>query len=128
MEPYKLNILDIENIVIFNDELKKFLYDIIDTMTYFIDEEEPIIDAITINFIYNNYSFDLYNDDEMRKISIINKKTHNYEFFYENHEEILINKCKLINISADEMSDLLKQLYLCINSHYMNIHYMNNKN
>ena len=54
MEPFNLNMSDIKNIVIFNDELKKFLYDIIDTITYFIDEE-PTFDAITINFTYNNY-------------------------------------------------------------------------
>jgi ASC-1-like (ASCH) protein len=70
--------------------------------------------AVTINFIYNNCSFDLYNDYEIKKLTIINKNTHHYEFFYENHEEILINKCKLKNVSFDEMSDLLKQLYLCI--------------
>jgi hypothetical protein len=114
MEPHKLNKFDIENIVIFNDELKKFLYDIVDTITYFIDEDEPTFGSISINFSYNNYSFDLYNDDDMRKISIINKNNHHYEFFYENHEEILIKKCKFKNVSIDEITDLLKQLYLCI--------------
>ena len=114
MEPYKLNQKDLENIIITNEELKRFLYDIIDTITYFIDDEDkPTTEeynAVTINFIYNNNSFDLYNDDEIRKLSIINNKAHHYEFFYENHEEILINKCELKNVSIDEMSDLLKQL------------------
>ncbi len=114
MEPYKLDNSDIENIVIMNKKLKQFLYDIVKTMTYFIDNDDPTYDATTISFIYNNYSFDLYNDYEMKKISIINKKTHNYEFFYENHEEVLIKKCGLNNVSIDEMADLLKQLLLCI--------------
>ena len=117
MKPYKLSLKDLENIIILNGELKRFLYDITNSITYFIDEYEQATEdynAVTINFIYNNCSFDLYNDDEIRKLSIINKNTHHYEFFYENHEEILINKCGLKNVSIDEMSDLLKELYLCI--------------
>ncbi len=111
MDTHKLSISDVENIVILNDELKRFFYDIFKTITYFVDEEEPIINAISINFIYNNYSFDLYNDDEMRKISIINKNTHHYEFYYENHENILIDKCELKNVSVDDMYNFIKNLY-----------------
>jgi hypothetical protein len=117
MEPYKLNQKDLENIIILNEELKSFFNIIIDTITYFIDEEQITEDynSITINFIYNNCTFELYTDDEIKKISIINKRTYHYEFFYENHEEILIKKCKFKNVSVDEMSDLLKQLGNIIN-------------
>ncbi len=110
MDVFRFNNLDLENIIILNDELKKFSYDIFNTMTFFIDEEITSA-AITINFIYNNYIFDLYNDDEITKLSIINKKNHNYEFYYENHEQILINKCELENVSIEEMNYFIKQLF-----------------
>ncbi len=115
MDSYKLNILDIENIVILNDELKKFLHNIFNTINYFIDKNDELFEVpdegICINFIYKDLSIDLYKDDEIKKLSIINKKTHHYEFFYENHEKILIEKCELKNISIDEISDLFKQIY-----------------
>ncbi len=110
MDTYKLSISDIDNFVILNDELKRFFYDIFKTITYFVDDDEPIIDAVSINFIYNNYSFDVYSDSEMRKISIINKKTHHYEFYYENYETILIDKCGLKKVSIDEMRDFIMNL------------------
>ncbi len=111
MDTYKLSISDVENIVILNDELKRFFYDIFKTITYFIDEDEPMINAVSINFIYNNYRFDFYNDDENKKISIINNNTHHYEFFYENHEQILIEKCGLKNVSIDEISLFFRNLF-----------------
>ena len=118
MEPHKLNIDDLNNLFILNYELKSFLYNIVNTITYFIDEDESVNNnnyyGITINFIYNNYSFDLYNDYDVKKLSILNKNTHHYEFFYENHEEILINKCYLKTVSIDEMYDLFKELFLYI--------------
>jgi hypothetical protein len=112
MDPYNINQKYLENIIILNKELKSFFNNIIDTITYFIDEEQSTGDyiSLTIYFIYNNYSFELYTDDEIRKLSIISKNIHHYECFYENHEEILIKKCKLINVSVAEMSDLLKQI------------------
>jgi hypothetical protein len=118
MEPHKLDIDDLNNLFILNYELKSFLHNIVNTITYFIDEDELVNNnnnyGVTINFIYNNYSFDLYNDYEVRKLSILNKKTHHYEFFYENHEEILINKCFLKTVSIDEMYDLFKDLFIYI--------------
>ena len=111
MDMHKLSMSDVEKIVILNDELKRFFYEIFKTIVYFIDEDEPIINAVSINFIYNNYNFDLYSDNEMRKISINNKNTHNYEFYYEDHEKILIDKCGLKNVSIDEMYDFLINLH-----------------
>jgi hypothetical protein len=117
MDPYNINQKDLQNIIISNKELKSFFNNIIDTITYFIDEEQSAGDyiSLTIYFIYNNCSFELYTDDEIRKLSIINKNIYHYECFYENHEDILIKKCKLKNVSVDEMTDLLRQLSNIIN-------------
>jgi hypothetical protein len=99
------------NIDNFNEELKHFFNNIIDTITYNLDIEEQSID---ITFIYNNITFNIYRDDDDNKLSITNN--YYYEFFYDNYEEILINKCELKNVSVNEMSIFLEQLFLLINN------------
>ncbi len=103
--------MDKFNIDNFNDELKQFFNNIIDTITYNLDIEEQSVD---ITFIYNDLTFNIYRDDENNKLSITNN--YYYEFFYDNYEGILINKCGLKNVSIGEMSDFLEQLFLLINN------------
>ena len=103
MELCKLNIN--------NDELKQFFDNIIDTITYFIDTEEQ---SITINFIYNGMTFNLYKDYDTNKLSITNK--YYYEFFYDNYEYILINRCNMKNVTINDVDDFLQQLFLFINN------------
>ena len=103
--------MDRFNIDNFNDELKQFFNNIIDTITYNLDIEEQSVD---ITFIYNDFTFNIYRDDENNKLSITNN--YYYEFFYDNYEEILINKCELKNVSVNEMSIFLEQLFLLINN------------
>ncbi len=50
MELNKLNNFDVD---IVNDELKHFFNDIVNTLTYFIDNDEPLIGSVSINFINN---------------------------------------------------------------------------
>ncbi len=97
------------NIDIFNEELKQFFNNIIDTITYFVDVEEQ---STTINFNYNNTSFNLYKDDENNKLSI--SSNYYYEFYCDNYEEILINKCEFKTVNINEMADFLEKLFLFI--------------
>jgi hypothetical protein len=103
--------MDKFNIDNFNDELKQFFNNIIDTITYNLDIEEQSVD---ITFIYNDLTFNIYRDDENNKLSITNN--YYYELFHDNYEEILINKCELKNVSVNEMSIFLEQLFLLINN------------
>jgi hypothetical protein len=103
--------MDKFNIDNFNDELKQFFNNIIDTTTYNLDIEEQSVD---ITFIYNDLTFNIYRDDDNNKLSITNN--YYYELFHDNYEEILINKSGLKNVSVDEMSNFLEQLFLLINN------------
>ena len=103
MELCKLNI--------YNDELKHFFNNIIDTITYFVDVDEQ---SITINFIYNGMAFNLYKDDETNKLSITNN--YYYEFFYDNYEYILINRCNMKNVTINDVDNFLQQLFSFINN------------
>ena len=95
MELCKLNI--------YNDELKHFFNNIIDTITYFVDVDEQ---SITINFIYKDY--------DTNKLSITNN--YYYEFFYDNYEYILINRCNMKNVTINDVDNFLQQLFSFINN------------
>ena len=104
---------DIKNIQFNNEELMCFYNIIVESISFNIEDTDDF-ESVSINFNYNDIDINLclyFEDFQIyQKICINNKRTHVYEIFHQNHEEILLKKLEL-KITTDELNDLIKTLF-----------------
>ena len=123
IENKELNFIFLNNvkkIKLINEELQFFFDIIYNTLKLNIDHH---LSYISISFDYKEYLIDLiiYSDDDdfnsvfmNEKIHINNKKTHKFETYYNNCDQILLKTLNLISINFTELNIFIKELFECV--------------